>query len=136
MAPRKLLIVDDDPDIVAYLCSFLEDNGYECHPAGNSHQALEALKSYQADAILVDVMMPGRSGLDLLVKLRSDARWSKTPIVVITGNDQLLEEDCQSYLGSHVGIRGPDGVLGKPVDPAALLSVVQHVTAVEYHPDL
>jgi len=43
---------------------------------------------------------------------------------VITGNDRLLEDDCQSYLGAHQGVRGPDGVLGKPVDRETLLNVL------------
>jgi len=129
MPARKLLVIDDDPDIVEYLCSFLEDNGYEMQSAGNSRSALEVLKTYEPDAILVDVMMPGRSGLDLLVKLRKNPHWESVPIVVVTGNDQVLEEDFQSYLGSHVGVRGPDGVLGKPVDPQALLAVVRQVIA-------
>jgi hypothetical protein len=48
-------------------------------------------------------------------------------LVVITGNDQILEDDCQSYIGSHHGVSGPDGVLGKPVDRQALLTVLDHV---------
>ena len=78
-------------------------------------------------AILVDVLMPGRSGLDLLVSLRSDPRWCDIPLVVITGSDKILEDDCQSYLGSHHGVRGPDGVLGKPVDRKTLLAVLRHL---------
>jgi len=129
MSGEKILVVDDDPDIVAYLCSFLEDHDYQPDSAGNSRVALSMLKNWRPDAILVDVLMPGRSGLDLLVTLRKDPRWADLPIVVITGNDQVLEEDCQSYLGSHQGVRGPDGVLGKPLDPHVLLAVLRQVLA-------
>ena len=45
-------------------------------------------------------------------------------MVVVTGNDQILEDDCQSYLGSHRDVRGPDGVLSKPIDRNALLAVL------------
>jgi CheY-like chemotaxis protein len=61
------------------------------------------------------------------VTLRRDPKWSELPLVVVTGNDQLLEDDCQSYLGAHEGVRGPDGVLGKPVDRATLLEVLRNL---------
>ena len=129
MPGEKILVVDDDPDIVAYLTSFLEDHDYEVESAGNSRVALSTLKTYQPAVILVDVLMPGRSGLDLLVTLRRDARWHEIPVIIVTGNDQVLEEDCRSYLGSHQDVRGPDGVLGKPIDPPALLAVIRQVLA-------
>lgn len=129
MPGKRILVVDDDPDIVAYLTSFLEDNNYEVESAGNSRVALRVLKSYRPEAILVDVLMPGRSGLDLLVTLRRDSRWTDIPVIVVTGNDQVLEEDCQSYLGSHQDVRGPDAVLGKPIEPPALLALLTRVIA-------
>jgi len=62
-----------------------------------------------------------------LVCLRRDPRFSGIPLVVITGNDQILQDDCQSYLGSHQGVQGPDGGLGKPVDRQTLLAVLKHL---------
>lgn len=127
MAEKKILIVDDDPDVLVYLTSFLEDHGHQARSAGDAGRALLVLDGFRPDAILVDVLMPGRSGLDLLVTLRRDPRWQEIPLVVITGMDKILEEDCQSYLLSQHGVRGPDAVLGKPVDPGTLLTVLAHV---------
>jgi CheY-like chemotaxis protein len=59
--------------------------------------------------------------------LRRDPRWQEIPLVVVTGMDKILEEDCQSHLLSQHGVRGPDAVLGKPVDPKTLLAVLAHV---------
>ncbi len=129
MPKKKILVIDDDPDIVVYLSSLLEDHGYELQSAGDSAQALAVLERFEPDVILIDVMMPGRSGLDLLVRLRQDARWKDKRMVVVTGNDRILEDDCQSYVGSHADVRGPDGVLGKPVDPPTLLAVLRTLTA-------
>ena len=64
---------------------------------------------------------------DLLVTLRRDPRWQGIPLVVVTGSDKILQDDCQSYLGTHHGVRGPDGVLGKPVDRDTLLAVLKHL---------
>jgi CheY-like chemotaxis protein len=71
--------------------------------------------------------MPGSSGLDLLVTLRRDPRWQDLPLVVVTGMDQILEKDCQSYLATYEDVSGPDAVLGKPIDRRALLAVLAHV---------
>jgi DNA-binding response OmpR family regulator len=123
-AARRILVVDDDPDIVDYLSSFLEDEGFEVRTAGRCSKALEMMDEVRPHAVLIDALLPGKSGLDLLVSLRRSSQWSDVPVVVITGNDRLLEDDCQSYLGAHQGLRGPDGVLGKPVDLEALLNVL------------
>jgi two-component system OmpR family response regulator len=129
MSDHRVLVVDDDPDIIDYFSSFLEDYGYQVTSAASSEAALAVLDEFHPDVILIDVLMPGRSGLDLLVTLRKDQRWSETPLVVITGDDRILEDDCQSYLGLHEGVRGPDGVLAKPIDRAALLAVLKQLCA-------
>jgi CheY-like chemotaxis protein len=124
MADERILIVDDDPDITEYFSSFLKDNGYVVAVARSTTDALAAVDRVQPDIILIDVLMPGKSGLDLLVTLRKDDRWRDIPLVVITGSDRILQDDCQSYLGAHEGVRGPDGVLGKPIDQNTLLKVL------------
>jgi len=120
----KVLVVEDDPDIVDYLSSFLEDEGFEVEAATRCSMARELMVDFQPEVVLIDALLPGKSGLDLLVCLRGDPKWSDLPMIVVTGNDQLLEDDCHSYFGAHEGIRGPDGVLGKPVNRSALLALL------------
>lgn len=120
----KVLVVDDDQDTVDYLATLLADHGYDVHTAANQAAALSKLEVFQAEMVVMDVMMPGRSGLDLLVKLRSNPRWRDLSLIVVTGNDQVLEDHGKSYLSAHKGLRGPDAVLGKPVDPEALLRLL------------
>jgi CheY-like chemotaxis protein len=122
---KRVLVVDDDQDTSDYLSVLLADNGYDVRAAANQTAALSKLEEFQADTVIMDVMMPGRSGLDLLVKLRSSPRWSDLSVIVVTGNDRVLEDHGKSYLSAHKGLRGPDAVLGKPVDPAELLRVLE-----------
>ncbi len=129
MPKGKILVVDDDLDIVVYLSSFLEDHDYELESAGDTNAALTALQTFEPDMVLVDVMLPGKSGLDLLVTIRKDPRWGEIPIVMVTGSDKVLADEFKSYLSSHDGIRGPDGVVPKPVDQNALLALVRSFTA-------
>jgi DNA-binding response OmpR family regulator len=121
----RVFVLEDDPDIVDYLSSFLEDEGFEVASANRCSTALAALDEFEPEVVLIDALLPGRSGLEFLVTVRRHERWSDLPLVVVTGNDKLLEDDCQSYLGAHDGVRGPDGVLGKPVHLESLLSVIR-----------
>ncbi len=125
MNEGRVFVLEDDPDIVDYLSSFLEDEGFQVASANRCSAALVALEDFQPDVVLIDALLPGKSGLEFLVTVRRSERWAKLPLVVVTGNDQLLQDDCQSYLGAHEGVRGPDGVLGKPVDRETLLKVIR-----------
>jgi CheY-like chemotaxis protein len=124
MAGSRILVVDDDPDIVEYFDFFLRDHGYAVASASNASGALQLMDTFEPDAVLIDVLMPGKSGLDLLVNLRRDARWAGTPVVMITGNDRVLQDDCHSYLASHGDVRCPEGILAKPIDRQALLDLL------------
>ena len=122
---KKVLVVDDDQDTWDYLSILLRDNGYDVCTAADEATALSQLEEFQADVVIMDVVMPGSSGLDLLVKLRSSPRWSDLSVIVVTGNDRVLEDHGRSYLSLHKELRGPDAVLGKPVDPETLLRVLE-----------
>jgi CheY-like chemotaxis protein len=127
MTSHRVLVVDDDPDVTEYFTSFLGDHGYVVESASNAAQAVLAVDAFRPDVVLIDVMMPGRSGLDLLVTFRRHPRWSGLPLVMITGDDRVVRDDFRTYLGSHSDVRGPDGVLPKPIDRKALLAVLGSV---------
>ncbi len=128
MEPRRILVVDDDPDIVEYLGLFLEDHGYEVSSANRTSSALAALAEVEPHAVIVDVILPGRSGLDLLVTIRKHERWSSVPIVVLTGNDSIVQDNGRTYLRGFDLERGPDCVLAKPVDQNALIECLSRLT--------
>ena len=129
MAPKRILVVDDDPDIVDYLGLFLEDHGYEVSSANRSSSALAALDEVVPDAVILDVVLPGRSGLDLLVTIRRHERWSSVPVVVLTGNDSIVEDSGRAYLMGYDLERGADCVLAKPVDQEALIECLAKLTS-------
>ena len=126
MSPEgaRVLVLEDDPDIADYMASFLDDEGFTVTSASRCSTALVMMEEFNPDIVLIDALLPGKSGLEFLVTVRRNPKWSALPLVVVTGNDKLLEDDCQSYLGAHDGVRGPDGVLGKPVDRTTLRAVI------------
>ena len=128
MGGKRILVVDDDPDIIDYLDLFLEDEGYQVSSANRSSSALTAMEEFKPDAVILDVVLPGKSGLDLLVTIRQDDRWSDVPIVVLTGNDAIVQDNGKNYLAGYHLERGADLVLAKPVDRDALVAVLARLT--------
>ena len=123
MGAKRILVVDDEPDTVAYVTALLEDHSFNVSSAHNAEKGMEILEKAPPDLILVDVMMPGASGLDFIHQVRRRPQSSALPIVVITGKGDILQDRCRSYL-ERFGVMPPDEILEKPFDPEDLLKVV------------
>jgi CheY-like chemotaxis protein len=121
---KKILVVDDEPDARAYVTALLEDNDYTVLSAHNADTGMALIEREGADLILVDVMMPGASGLSLVHKLRSDPKYAGTPVILVTGKPEVLEDGGCSYL-DRFRVKPPEGILEKPFDPSSLLSMVE-----------
>jgi two-component system phosphate regulon response regulator PhoB len=130
---KKILIVDDDPDIVLFLSTVLEDNGYQTIDATNGQEGLEMVKTEHPDLILLDLMMPKKSGLSLLSDLKNDPEHRKIPVIMVTGVSGETGHDLASFFqGSSTGDQEskamiPEGYLEKPVDPEKLLNMLQEL---------
>ena len=123
MTVKKILVVDDEPDTVAYLTAILEDNDYVVCSAHNAERAMELLDTELPDLMLVDVMMPGASGLNLIRQVRTHPKYGDLPVIVVSGKAEVLRDGFQSYL-DRLGVKHPDGIAEKPFDPASLLKMV------------
>ena len=85
---RKILVVDDSATEVAVMSSSLKAAGFDVITAATGEEALSHLERDTPDAIVLDVIMPGKNGFQLCRQIRNDARWSKVPIVLFTSKDQ------------------------------------------------
>ncbi len=115
---KKILVIDDEPDVVCYLSTVLADEGYEVISADNGREGLDRARAEVPDLITLDVTMPGISGIEVLTRLRRDPRTAEIPVVVVTGVASFQTITDQRAL------RPPDGFLQKPVDVGALVSTV------------
>jgi two-component system phosphate regulon response regulator OmpR len=106
-----LLVVDDDVRLRALLQRYLSSNGYRVSAAANAAEARALMKSMAFDLMIVDVMMPGESGLDLTQAVRAH---SHTPVLMLTARGE--PEDRIAGLE-----RGADDYLAKPFEPRELL---------------
>ena len=113
----RVLLVDDDTALTELLSEYLSEAGLTVHTAPSGNEALQVLESQEIDLAVLDVMMPGMSGLELLPMVRG--RWS-IPVVMLTGRG----EDIDRILGLEMGA---DDYLAKPANPRELLARIRAV---------
>ena len=91
MQERKVLIVDDDPDILLYLSEFLNSKGYTTLTASCGNEALEKLDRDHPDLVLLDVMMPDMDGFEVCRRIRANAATALLPVVMVTGSSKIID---------------------------------------------
>jgi len=123
MSTRKAVIIDDEPDVTAYLSTLLGDHGWEARTANSVDAGLALLRLEKPDVVLLDLMMPERGGLAALVAIRKDPKLQATPVLIVSGIQEKLTADYHAYIDRFKHYR-PDGYLDKPIDPEALLKVL------------
>ena len=96
---KKVLVVDDEPNIVAALEFLLEKNGYQVRVAANGEQALEELDAFAPDLVLLDVMVPKVSGYEVCQRMRAQPKWRDIKIVMLSarGREVEVEKGMSSY---------------------------------------
>lgn len=116
-----LLLVEDDLDLAEVTAEILQQHGYEVSISTNGLAALHSLARRPADLILLDVMLPVMSGLEMLQEVRSQPAMSNVPVVLVTAMRELVEP-------------GPgvlhDAIVTKPFEPAQLLRVIDELLKV------
>jgi two-component system, OmpR family, alkaline phosphatase synthesis response regulator PhoP len=114
---KKILIADDEPDILEILSFNLKGEGYEVITAKNGDEALDKAKIFKPDLIILDMMMPGKNGMEVCNILRTQSVFAGTLIVFLTAiNDENTEIKSLE--------NGADDYLTKPISPKVLLSKV------------
>jgi two-component system OmpR family response regulator len=113
----NILVVDDQPDIREALCEHLIRNGMEAVPAANTTEARQILDQGKIDLVVLDIMMPGETGLSLC---KSISETSQTPVILLTA----LADDTDRIIGLEIGA---DDYVTKPFNPRELLARIRSV---------
>ena len=113
-----VLVVDDEPHVCRLVRMVLEGAGYEVREAGSASEALRLIREHQPALLLLDLMMPGRSGLDLLGEIRQQPATADLPVVVVTAVGVQQDLDQAAALGARA-------TLAKPFSRAQLLQAVE-----------
>jgi two-component system phosphate regulon response regulator PhoB len=114
-----ILVVDDEPSIRRYLRMALERAGYQVREAEDGSGALREARQEPPDLVLLDVALPGLSGLEVCRQLRADPKTGRTPVLLLSGLSSPFERETLLATGAS-------GWLSKPFTPMALL---EHVRA-------
>jgi len=118
---KKILVVDDEPDFVAFLQVLLKDNDFEVVTATSGAAGLAMAKSEKPDLITLDVTMPGRSGIQVYRDIRSDPDISHIPICIVTGVVEFRQLMYQKT------VQAPEGFLRKPIENDLFLATVNRI---------
>jgi len=115
MKRKKILIIDDEPDVVTYLTAVLESHGYESIAAKDITTAMEKVIQVHPDLICLDIVMPKETGISFYKKFRQDKEFDKIPVIMISGVVESEKFDFRSFVNNKK-IPEPECYLEKPVN--------------------
>ncbi len=119
---HKILIVDDEPNIVMSLEFLLKKEGFQIDTAGDGDAALDKVRSFSPDLVLIDVMMPKKSGFEVCEILRADTAFAHLKIIMLTAKGRDTEQAKGLALGA-------DAYMLKPFATKDLVAKIREVLA-------
>ncbi len=146
--PKQVLVVDDEENTRRFLTVALEENGYEAETAADGEEGLRRIQESKPDLILLDVMMPKKTGFVLFKQLRRKEEYKDIPVIMLTAVAGALEEDegraggetterpydsLRESLGKAIekmraeGVNRPEMFIDKPIDPEELIKSVKEL---------
>jgi CheY-like chemotaxis protein len=129
---KRILVVDDEPDVRNFLATCIEDAGFQVETACDGAQALEKLQADPPDLMTLDMVMPRVSGITLMRQIRGMEQFARLPVIVITAHahDELGSEDIREFAAFTSGLR-PRYTMEKPVTPQKLVGAISEILGVE-----
>jgi CheY-like chemotaxis protein len=128
---KKILIVDDEPDIVSYLEMILQDNGFETTVATNGNEALEKIRSEHPDLVTLDISMPEASGTRFYKEVKTDPELAHIPVFIVTGVTGLGGDKYayENFISNRSLVPAPEGYFPKPIEREEFVKAVKEVLA-------
>ena len=127
--PNKILSVDDDPDIRAFVVTVLEENGYIPLIAKNGEEGLEKIREEKPDLVILDVLMPKQSGIKMYRELKSDDSLKDIHVIILSGIAKrtfLRSQEALTEFGGQ-NVPEPEAYMEKPVEPEELAEMIKRL---------
>ena len=124
---KKVLVVDDDPDVRLFNTTVVEESGYTPIEAANGEEGLKLVKQESPDLVVLDVLMPKQSGIRLYRELKTDKSLQGIPVIILSGVAQrtfLRSQKALTEFGDKP-VPEPDSYLEKPVEPEELAQEIK-----------
>ena len=135
--PKKIMIVDDDPDNISIISLIVEDNGYTSVSAKNGKEGFELAKKEKPDLITLDLIMPEQSGIVMFQELKKDPDLCDIPVVIISGASEVTGVDLKNFIFKQAAgyekvvetsgmgkYSAPNAFVEKPVNPDELVKII------------
>lgn len=110
---KKVLVIDDEADVRAFLTAVLKKNGYETVTAADGVEGLDVARREKPDLVILDLLMPKQSGTDFYRQMSRDKELGDVPVIVVSG-----------LAGRNLAVRKPAAVFDKPIDPGEFIAAV------------
>ncbi len=119
---RQVLVVEDNQDVRELIAGMLASEDYDILTAKDGEEALELIKSHRLDLVLLDIMMPGKSGMEVLAEIRSskDSQIKNLPVVIVTSKPLIDNVDATILAGAN-------SYIVKPFSAATLKTKIQNI---------
>ena len=117
---KKILVVDDEQDVLTYLTALFQDNGYETITAKNGIEGFDLAKTLKPDLITLDITMPDQSGVRTYRYYKGNDNLKNIPVIIVTA----IGDSMRSFLKKLAGFPEPEGFMNKPIDEEKLLKMV------------
>ncbi|MFH1540050.1 MAG: response regulator [bacterium] len=129
-AGKKILVIDDEPDIRIFLGRIFKEHGYEVIEAPDANQGMRAIRDQKPDLATLDLIMPQKTGMKLYWEMRRDEKYKDFPFVIVTGyaSDDTPEVSFEKFIAEK-GLPEPEGFIEKPIHPEKILETVRNVLA-------
>ncbi len=104
---KRVLVIEDEPNITEAISFILSREGWTVHTHSDGETAMDKLRGHPPDMVILDVMLPGRSGFDILRDLRADAAFRQLPVMMLTARGQERDRDLAEQLGATTFMTKP-----------------------------
>jgi CheY-like chemotaxis protein len=122
----KILVVDDEPDILEFICTVLEDHGANVIRARDGEEALRIARIEKPDLITLDIQMPHKDGSEVFEEMRGDPELKTIPVCIISGKPEMRRLIYQRT------VPPPEGYLDKPINEQNLLLNVRKILTIRH----
>jgi DNA-binding response OmpR family regulator len=120
--PVRVLIAEDEPNIVESLTFILNRSGFEVESVGDGAAALESIQSRRPDVVILDVMLPSMNGFEVMKSVRANDAVKTTPIIILTAKGQSRDRQTAMEIGA-------DAFVTKPFSNSEIVDKVRELTA-------
>jgi len=119
---KKVLLIEDEPNIIEAVSFILSREGWEVKTHSNGHDAVDAVRKRDPDLVILDVMLPGKSGFEILQDIRADTAMADLPVLMLTARGQVKDREMAERFGVS-------RFMTKPFSNADVLDAVRDLVA-------